>query len=335
MKKLFTTLLVFVFVNIHAQEHPIFQKGIDYFNAKKYKEAIGSFQDYLNTVNANNSGALFNIGLSHYRIQNYDSAIYYYKKCLVVAPNYLNANVQLGVAYDVTGKYNDAVYYLNKAIQIDPTKDNSYYELAVAHFYAKKYDAADTCLKKAIQLNNKNAKYFNLLARCYDEKQVADMALYNYKQALALDSNYLEALRRTGDLFVKTKNFSEAKKYFEKAYQINRLNPDVLLGYGNAYFNNGEYAASIPYYKDAVIANNKWETGYEYLGDALRLVKNYPEAITAYNKVLTINAKNVTAIYFLGVLHAAQNNMEEAKKYQKLLIPLDATKAENLAGFIK
>ena len=87
------------------------------------------------------------------------------------------------------GLCKEAIEAYKKAIETDPSFISAYYNLAVIYHQTQQFYYAITCLKKAIELDPNDASAFNNL----------------------------------GVLYFTINVFDEAKKYFEKSYQLNQI----------------------------------------------------------------------------------------------------------------
>ena len=72
------------------------------------------------------------------------------------------------------------------------------------------------------------------------------------KQILALAPDHPTPYLRLGQIYLKRKEFKQAKSAFEESVQINPFNPEVHVGLANTYAMLGD---SIGYEKEKKIAD--------------------------------------------------------------------------------
>jgi tetratricopeptide (TPR) repeat protein len=105
-----------------------------------------------------------------------------------------------------------------------------------------------------------------------------------FRKAAAIDPNYADAYFWTGEMLMRKKNASEAVAQYEKALSLKpNNNIDALVGLGQAYYQNGDYAKSIEKLTAAAkLKNDNWET-FASLADAYRSNGDFNLAIGNYN----------------------------------------------------
>jgi tetratricopeptide (TPR) repeat protein len=74
-----------------------------------------------------------------------------YKKSLALDPNYFTANLNLGVAYHELKQYDSAIVYIKKAILINPKDNLAYYYLSQSYAKNNKPEDALRYLEQALQ----------------------------------------------------------------------------------------------------------------------------------------------------------------------------------------
>src|SRR5687767_4170033 len=151
-----------------------------------------------------------------YSLNQFDSALFYYKKAEAVAASYdrplLEANRlynTLGALYYETGNYRQANNYFEKAIAILQPGDPSYEALLVNY----KINQAAT-LNKLDEFN----KAYSI-----------------YRQILPLNINRNEILHNTGTVNLNLDSFSEAVSYFKKVRYNSSRNVRLFNDLGYAY----------------------------------------------------------------------------------------------------
>src|ERR1700687_4325133 len=119
----------------------------------------------------------FQAGTNAYNRNNYAEAIRLLSNAIKLKPNYFEAYVTRGNAYDDSGQSALALADYTEAIKISPSYADGYSNRGVAYYRKKEYDRALADLSKAIQLNPDFA--FNYVSRgnVYDDKGLTDQAL--------------------------------------------------------------------------------------------------------------------------------------------------------------
>lgn len=68
-------------------------------------------------INTDNVQDLFQGGLRHQELKDYNTAFAYYKRALMLKPDFAEAHINLGSVYFITGRYNEAIEAYNNALQ--------------------------------------------------------------------------------------------------------------------------------------------------------------------------------------------------------------------------
>ena len=137
---------------------------------------------------------IYNIrGIRQANLGQLDTAISYYEKALSSKPNYAEAHYNLGFTLHRLGQLDAAVRSYKKVVAIKPkyAKSHNNKILSVIYFFTKGQilDAIDT-LEALIKDNPNDALLFNMSGGCYVSLGQLDMAVKNYKKAIAIKPDY-------------------------------------------------------------------------------------------------------------------------------------------------
>lgn len=148
-----------------------------------------------------------------------DEPVYLDKASSVTAKMALVAHSQKNDA--LTQKYiYETENYSNQALLISPANINFWKERAQSYYYLSSIDPkyfqnAITALSKATILAPTDAKSFYLLGKFLQTANLSDKAIPFYQKAIELKSNYDYAYFDLVKIYFDSKNYSEAKKYFQ------------------------------------------------------------------------------------------------------------------------
>lgn len=96
-------------------------------------------------------------------IKDFNIAEIYLKQAIEIAPNDAEAYNLFGNVSMLNSDFDLAVNYFKKSILLDENYFKNYYDIAVSYFALKKYDEAKTNLNKSISLNPNFSKAHELL----------------------------------------------------------------------------------------------------------------------------------------------------------------------------
>lgn len=111
-----------------------------------------------------------------------------------------------------------------------------------------------------------------------EKMKMNKQAIASYKEALSLDTENVDMLKKYGFLLIKHRRWSESVASFDKALTFDQYDNEIWLGHGYSL---------------------------------IRLNK-YPEALTSFDRVCAINPKNAYAWFIRGTLLYKQKRHAEA-----------------------
>jgi tetratricopeptide (TPR) repeat protein len=139
-----------------------------------------------------------------YQIQDYDSAVHYSQRALMLAPEDFFAHFLLGSILMRKDIFDDSILYLQKAVALNPSFIDAHYNLGTAMKTIGRIDEAISCYKKCIDLNpDFDSAYYDTgfvlraAGRC-------DEAVSYFEKALYLNPGHSEACNIIS-LFLKHK----------------------------------------------------------------------------------------------------------------------------------
>ena len=103
-------------------------------------------------ANSRNPHFLNNIGLSHFRINNFKEAENYFKRGLEEAPKYISILNNLGNLKSYLNFNKSAIDYFNKILEINDKLVEPYYNLAINYEALGEFEKSSECLKKILDL---------------------------------------------------------------------------------------------------------------------------------------------------------------------------------------
>lgn len=218
---------------------------------------------------------------------------------------YLSAADAYLLKYEFTEKKDKqwldrALTYLNTVIQKDPKMSPAYFKRAVIFFNLEQPDRAAGDLKKCLEM-----------APAYLDARVL----------------YLQYL-------LSLKNKEEARNFADASLKLFPNNPAPLKSFGDVFFQEGDYANAIDFYKKVVPLVPKAPNTFLSIGKAYQNLKKYKSAIEAYQKALAQNPELTEAhfnlSYCFGETGKLKSAVQHLESYLKK-VPKDVSALNNLA----
>ncbi|MAV87070.1 MAG: hypothetical protein CMM67_02365 [Rhodospirillaceae bacterium] len=150
--------------------------------------------------------SLFEQAHSFQKNEKWSGAIILYKNIIELAPSMMEAHHNLAICLRKTGKLQDALRY------------------AII----------------AQKLSMKNSQTNFSLAIIYEKLNVPIKAIKYYKKAIAISSNYFEALNNLGRLLQKDGQLEDAIEILKRAQSIEPNSPSITINIANYYLETGQ-----------------------------------------------------------------------------------------------
>lgn len=289
--------------------------GNAYYANKQYKEAL---EQYQKASKIKPEAVYYSLIGDVYRaLNNLNEAMKNYEEALKINPKSDWANNGLGNAYFSKGDYDNAIKFYTKAIDISP---NPVYYTNIGDSYRNKKDMDKAILyyEEAIGSNSEYVPAHNALGVVYYSKGEYDKAIEHYRNAISIDKkNNKESFiyyANLGNAYSAKKDWDEAIKNYMAAIRIEPNDDLSYNGLGNTYFGMGLYSHAIEQYQKAIAINpDRYPIYYSNIGDALRRLKRWNDAIEYYRKAIDkaakINAGHQDMEFFNRGLALAHNDL--------------------------
>lgn len=207
------------------------------YENKDYKKAI---QEYL-AINPATEDSMLGVAASYQALNDYNSAIEYYKKAEQINPQNAEIPYYIGYLYSEQQNWNLAENYLSKAVKMNPQSEakellayvNQNGSLSILNDGIDLYEKNNfqtalikfnEVLKKDV--NNAYAHYYRGLI--YDEQKQYKLAIADYLSVLKNSDEFPIANYMLAVDYDSLNNFKEAYKYFEKFTSVYTTDDEYL-----------------------------------------------------------------------------------------------------------
>lgn len=266
----------------------------DTLNAEVNSAELKKLNEMLK-ADPNNSSLYYRRGKAYLAFKDLDAAIEDANRALKIDSLKTDSfYILLTDASFTAGKTRQAKEALERCIKNIPTSTKAYLKLAEMYFYVKKYQESINNINSALKLDPTIALGYFLKGMCYKESGDTALAVSSMQTACEQDDKYYDAFVELGNLYAAKKS-ALCIEYFNNALRINPKSTEVIYFVGK-------------FYQDT---------------------KRIPQAVDAYNKLLSVDKKNKHALYNLGAINYTYlKNLEKAKEYFTRAIDADADYAE-------
>ena len=173
---------------VYDEALPLFNSGIELFQAEKFLEAAGQFERAL-VVKPDFFEALENLAVSYFRAEEYEKAIETAKRALEIKPDSYQMLKTISVSYSALGDETSAAEYLNKMKVLPDAQFSSeeLFNMAVTAANQGNDQEAKTYFERSVELKPDFALGHYQLGMCYFRLQDFEGAEKELKKYIELE----------------------------------------------------------------------------------------------------------------------------------------------------
>lgn len=192
------------------------QLGYSYLNDGHLNEAFVEFQKAV-ALNPRNKEALSYLGLISTQFKKYDEAISYFKRAIFIDPNYADAINNLGVTYVEMGNFDEGITQFKAALRnpLYSTPAQAYLNMGYAYYKKGDFVNAENALRDALIRNPVSPAALYTLGLVYLETNRDGSAIEEFKKAIGIIPDYVDAHWELANLYLRTGNKAKALKHFK------------------------------------------------------------------------------------------------------------------------
>ncbi|KAI0787967.1 TPR-like protein [Fomes fomentarius] len=215
----------------------------------------------------------------------------------------------------------------HELVDKEPESAISWYAVGMWYMCIKKFQEARTYFSKTSLMDPRFAPAWIAFAHAFSFEGEHEHAVTAYSTCARLYTGSHLPLMFVGMEHIILSNRQQAEEALFAANHMCDADPLLLNERGVMAFTNDDYETAAKLFAEAlelaqvVQASQKaWIPTYLNLGTALRKLGHLEQAKAAYQKVLEIDYRNVSALSFMGVTHHLLGNVETAiVKYHEAL----------------
>lgn len=228
-------------------------------------------------------------------------------------PDSAAMNRLLGEVLFKKGLNDEARTAFRRAIQIDPSIPQIYYQLAQVDFDGKYYEDATRNLEIFLRLNPDNAEAHALLGRTYQNLGENDVAIVQYKRALALAPTLDLIHSRLASAYLSKGDLDAALDEFKKEAGNNPQFYDSYWRAGNIELGRGNLDAAEKFFQQGISTNPQGIQAHYGLARILLAQKQLPQAQAELMKVLAAKPDFADAHCSLAQVYQQMGNRQDAR----------------------
>ncbi len=271
------------------------REGMDFMQSGKYEEAEKSFRK---SIELNPDYALSHEGLGMILLSKgeLNEAQIELETALKLEPERTSAHLNLGIIYLNRNENDRAQKSFETAIKLNPDITDAHEGLGLVLLSKGDFDGAQTKFETVIKLDPERASAHLNLGVVFLNRKELDKAQMKFETALKLDPEFADAHHRLGIIHMMKKEYEKAEGAFRTAYRTDPNNPNVCFMLGRVLsINNRTIPEAISMYNKSLSLAPSNTQGYIELGNLYLRIGNKERAINEFEKALKLNpdAKNL------------------------------------------
>lgn len=190
----------------------------------------------------------------------------------------------LGTIYYDQGKFKKAIRAFERALEIDPSFTDSSVGLSIILNDLGRYDEGK---------------------RVFDEAKLM-LAQKSKTGDAQMDERFATKHEELGDLYYRYERFAEAIREFNNALALTTRKSEIKLHIADCHFETGDTNQAIRELKGILKDNKHYIPALLRLGKAFYDMKQIPEAVEQWERVITIEPNNSTARDYLRLVQTVR-----------------------------
>ncbi|XP_021287757.1 anaphase-promoting complex subunit 6 [Herrania umbratica] len=250
-----------------------------------------------------------------------------YQKCFELTSTLLEKDpfhlkctlVHLAAAMEL-GHSNELYLMACNLVKDYPQKALSWFAVGCYYYCIKKYDQSRRYFSKATSLDGTFPPAWIGFGNAYAVREEGDQAMSAYRTAARLFPGCHLPTLYIGMEYMRTHSFKLAEQFIMQAKAICPSDPLVYNELGVVAYHMKEYNKAVWWFEKTLALipaplSEMWEPTVVNLAHAYRKLKMYHEAISFYEKALTLSTKSLSTYAGLAYTYHLQDNFTAAITY--------------------
>ena len=254
---------------------------------------LKNISDELNDIT--DSSLIFTQGLDFYENHDFNEALNYFDKALVLNPNDSEIIYYKSLALANLGDFEIALDMIERAIKLNSKEDRYWNDKANFLTRLGNFDEAEKCFNKAIELNPTDSILFANKGFMYLQTDQTEKALESYKKAYELDSNNIHNIVCLSNVYVEIYDFPKADEYFRKAARIDDENEEYLTAMAHYMMYQEKLNESIEYWDKLLEIYPNRADAWIYKSMVYAMMNNNFEATKCIEKASELDSNIIDA----------------------------------------
>ncbi len=298
--------------------------GLSCHLQKRYSAAVEAFERGLK-LKPDMANAWLFLGISYFDFNRPSLALPALRKFTEMRPGDFQGHYYTGLSLLGLGQNREAADQLKRALQIDPSNVDGWYHLAQCnlrmaeahvqdpagfHEFQQGYEEA---VAKIAAIDPESFRIRQLRAGYYQATGEDQKAIHELEALVSPTLKVTGISYTLGCLYLRDRKYDSAISAFESELRLAAPFPRTYLQLGHAWIGKDEPARALPFLTRA--AEEEPESGVPWveIGRARTKLREYDDAILAFQKAITLKEEKSSVYYLLGTAYRRAGKMNEAR----------------------
>lgn len=265
----------------------------------------------------------FNHAAELQRAGDLERAAEEYRQLLAAAPNYMEAQANLGVVLARLGRYDEAVAAYQSALRLAPELPQLLLNLGLAHYRAGQYEEAAKVFAKLLSLSPDVNQARQLLGLSLIELGRNDEAVKHLEMTLTVTPDDPAVLYGLGLAYLRLHRSTDVQAIITRMMTQPETLPAAHLLKGQSFLGDFEFEQAAAELEMAArlkadLPRINYSLGLSYL----KLNRN-KDAVSAFERELKISPHDASTFFYLAYLFEAEGNLEVAREKIQIALRFD------------
>jgi len=172
------------------------------------------------------------------------------------------------------------------------------------------------------------ARPYNNRGTFYADHGMLELAISDFKTAIALDPSYADAYYNLGNTYRDRGMFDQAVADYSKAIELRGFDPGAHDNRGFVYFHQGKLAAAMSDFSKAIEINPDYADAYNNRGLGYAFQGRFDLALRDFNKAVALNPADAKVYNNRGICFAQRNDLDQALSDFSTALKIDPRTAD-------
>lgn len=226
-------------------------------------------------------------------------------------------------------QYPDAIKYAQLVKKTDPNARTAFF-IGKAYYDQENYGEAIKYLNIAGKEDPQNGEVPYLIGRSYADMMNYKLAIPYFENALTLQPENSRLMYETGLMYYALHDNKNTLKYFlmagEKGYKRDN---EYMENLAIAYLDNKEFDKGMDLLQESLKRRPSDMNLLNMVAEAAYEAKKYDMAIEHWDRVLTLDKENASALYMIGMSYMKKGDKAKGQALCDKAIEMDPSLAKN------